>query len=251
MSTVPSHDATRPFVFYVPEQRPFPQLTTYQVPLDFSPMATLSAAVVAQRPDLDNFVAYLRSRFQTWTAFYHMLPLQNSQMANSFHGSLWNGEEPENGFGTWTFSDGRKAVGRWQNRVFILGSVIGENCHLLFVQGRPSGTGTWCVNQETYQGTWNDGQFIQGTISFNNEPDNRLVIEQGTPKKGRGHWLHEGKKLTGRWKDDVFAGHVSCPLGTRWGGMCKNNNPWDGQGVWVDVNGNKQKGIWINGIYLK
>lgn len=234
MSTV--HLAPGSRVFYAP-QRPIPQVIVPRPPLPT--MATPPAAFVGQRRDINDLAGRLRDRFHSWMAIANLPP-----QGVEYWGTYWNGE-PDSGFGTWRFPDGRVACGWWQNRALVNGRVKGENCDLLFFQEMISGTGTWCFYQtETFTGTWEHGRFCFGTIL---SPDGMLVIEEGRPKEGVGKWLQEGKTMKGSWTHHVFVGHISCLRGTDWYGSF-DNQPWDGVGTWVDRDGNQQKGLWHNGV---
>lgn len=234
-----------------PRQPPFMSLNVLAT--------TASNSENALQPhEITDLVGRMRANFLSWTGFLNMppppvrLPLPGtiSVAEVPYQGTQWNGE-PDTGFGTWIYPNGQKAHGHWKNRAFIEGTIIGFNSYLRFVQGKISeGAGTWCFYQrDTYTGTWQNGYFIRGKVLFKDIHGGELFIEGGRPKSGYGRWLnHEGMTMLGRWTEFNFDGLITSHRGTRWVGTVVNNQPWNGAGIWVDLQGNKQ-GQWREGVW--
>ena len=146
-------------------------------------------------------------------------------------------------FGTYTWDDGAKYRGEWQNN-----------------KSHGQGTHTW-ANGDKYVGEWqNDNRNGQGTQTWANgdkyvgewQNDNRNG--QGTYTWGDGEWA--GDKYVGLYKDGLRHGQgtYTHAIGDTYEGGYKNNL-MDGQGTYTYANGRKEVGEFkndaLNGYAIK
>ena len=148
-----------------------------------------------------------------------------------------------NCFGTYTWDDGAKYIGEWQNN-----------------KSHGQGTQTW-ANGDKYVGEWqNDNRTGQGTQTWANgdkyagEWQNDKRNGQGTYTWGDGEWA--GDKYVGLYKDGVRHGQgtYTHSNGDTYEGGYKNNL-MDGQGTYTYANGRKEVGEFkndaLNGYAIK
>ena len=148
-----------------------------------------------------------------------------------------------NCFGTYTWDDGAKYIGEWQNN-----------------KSHGQGTQTW-ANGDKYVGEWqNDNRTGQGTQTWANgdkyagEWQNDKRNGQGTYTWGDGEWA--GDKYVGLYKDGLRHGQgtYTHAIGDTYEGGYKNNL-MDGQGTYTYANGRKEVGEFkndaLNGYAIK
>jgi len=148
-----------------------------------------------------------------------------------------------NCFGTYTWDDGAKYIGEWQNN-----------------KSHGQGTQTW-ANGDKYVGEWqNDNRTGQGTQTWANgdkyagEWQNDKRNGQGTYTWGDGEWA--GDKYVGLYKDGLRHGQgtYTHSNGDTYEGGYKNNL-MDGQGTYAYANGRKEVGEFkndaLNGYAIK
>ena len=149
-----------------------------------------------------------------------------------------------NCFGTYTWDDGAKYIGEWQN----------DKTH-------GQGTQTW-VSGEKYVGEWQNGKrHGHGTYTFSNG-DKYVGKYKNDNRNGQGTFTYSnGDKYVGEYKDGDINGFGTFTFGSNseWAGDKYvgefENDKFYGKGTYTFSNGSKHVGIWennkLNGYAIK